>query len=148
MEHKHTFEWTDGSSSAADNMIRLFKARGIAWGRDAGGALCMVKGGAMVPVTYYRIEGSLFGIAPRPMRTTDYFRMTAQELSADAGDGYTKEDCMILDSTANNYPFCETLLDALEKADHLKHTVGYESVTILERVNNHYAVLAYGLEWN
>lgn len=146
MEHKLTFEWTDGRTCAADNMIRVFKENNIPWYRDQFFNLCasLDPERPAGPVEYYQIDGRLFGIAMRPMSTFEYFHLTNEELYADRGNGYTKEDCMILDSTELYRPFCETLLDALEMADYSEKQ-GYETVLILRRINNHYAVIARGL---
>ena len=143
MEHKFTFEWTTGS--AADNMICLFREKGIRYERDGSFRLCACigPGSFPVPVEYYHITGRLFGITRKPQRTTEYFRLSPEELNADKGDGYTKEDCLLCDENPSADPFCDTLLSALEKADRYS-AIGYEDIHILERLNNKYAVIAYG----
>lgn len=143
MYHKFTFEWTTGS--AADNMIRLFREKGIHYERDQNFRLCACigPGPVPVPVEYYHISGVLFGIAQKPQRTTEYFHLSPEALSADKGDGYTKEDCLLCDENPSADPFCDTLLSALEKADHYS-SIGYEDIRILERLNNKYGVVAYG----
>lgn len=146
MEHNLTFDWTDGRTCAADNMIRVFKEKGIPWHRDSSFNLCAAigPGSAFVPTEYYHIAGETFGIVPRPVSTAEYFRLSNEELFQDRGNGYTKEDCMILDHTVINCPFCDSLLYALEMADEYQKQ-GYETVDIVKRINNHYAVLARGL---
>lgn len=143
MEHKFTFEWTTGS--AADNMIRLFRENGIRYERDQYFRLCACIGPdpALVPVEYYQITGRLFGITQKPQRTTEYFHLSPEELNADRGDGWNREDCLLCDHNPDALPFCPTLLMALEMADHYSR-VGYEDIHILERLNNQYGVVAYG----
>lgn len=142
MEHKHTFEWTTGS--AADNMIRLFRERGIRYEYRAFQlCACIGPGSAPVPVEYYKINGNLYGITQKPMRTSEYFHLSPEALFTDKGDGWTKEDCLLCDENPDAHPFCDTLLDALEKAAHYA-AVGYEDIHILERINNKYGVVAYG----
>ena len=94
MEHKLTFEWTDGRTCAADNMIRVFESKGIPWHRDTCFNLCAAigPGSAFVPTEYYHIAGKTFGIAPRPVSTAEYFHVSNDELYQDRGHGYTKED--------------------------------------------------------
>ena len=143
MEHRHTFEWTTGS--AADNMIPLFRENDIRYEYDGSFRLCacIVPGSAPVPVEYYHITGRLFGITQKPQRTSEYFHLSPDELNADRGDGYTKEDCLLCNENPSADPFCDTLLAALEKADHY-FRIGYEDIHILERLNNKYGVIAYG----
>ena len=143
MEHKYTFEWTTGSAS--DNMTRLFREKGIRYEYDSSFRLCacICPGPAPVPVEYYHISGKLFGITQKPQRTSEYFHLPPEALFADKGDGYTKEDCLLCDKSPDAHPFCDTLLDALEKAAHYA-AAGYEDIHILERINNKYGVVAYG----
>ena len=141
MEHKHTFEWMTGS--AADNMTRLFREKGIRYEYDSAFRLCACIGPAPVPVEYYQITGRLFGITQKPQRTTEYFQLSPEVLYTDMGDGWTKEDCLLCDNSPDALPFCSTLLIALEKADHYARA-GYEDIHILERLNNQYGVVAYG----
>lgn len=143
MEHKYTFEWTAGSAS--DNMIRLFRENGIRYEYKGGFTLCACIGSSstLAPVEYYQITGRLFGITQKPQRTTEYFHLSPDELNADNGDGYTKEDCLLCDENPSADPFCDTLLSALEKAERYAK-IGYEDIRILERLNNKYGVVAYG----
>lgn len=144
MEHLLTFEWLTGS--AADNMTRVFRELDIPYERNASFELCAAIGSdheALVPVTYYRIDGNIYGIAERPMRTTTYFGMPPEALAHDKGDGYTKEDCMLLDRNPEARPFCDTLKEALEKVWDYED-LGYDDIHILERLNNRYAVIAHG----
>ena len=143
MNRDLTFEWTTGS--AADNMICLFRELEIPYEYDASFRLCAVIGEdkALVPVTYYRIDGNTFGIVQTPQRTTQFFGLSPDALAKDMGHTYTKEECMLLDKSPDCYPFCDTLLDALEKAAHYE-AIGYDDIHILERINNRYAVIAHG----
>lgn len=75
------------------------------------------------------------------INTTDYFHLPAEELAKDGGDGYTKEDNMILDQTEEHLPFCFQKSDALRKANYYKK-VGYREVCVLKCITNQYAVLA------
>ena len=142
MKHRYTFDWTNKSLCAADYMMRFFREHHIIYGHNSGFELCAcLDGKSCLPVTYYHIEENTFGIAYRPFRTCNYFRMPNKELSEENNNGYTKEECLILDSGENDHPFCETLLDAMEQAEYYREN-GYQDVTVLERLNNHYAVIA------
>lgn len=143
MKHEYTFEWTTGS--AADNMIRLFREKNIHYEYDCYFNLCACigPGSDPVPVEYYQIADRLFGIAQKPQRTGEYFHLSPAVLYADMGDGWTKEDCLLCDESPDAQPFCDTLLEALEKAARYA-AVGYEEIHILERLNNKYGVVAYG----
>lgn len=142
MEHKLTFEWITGS--AADNMARIFKALDIPYEHTFSGIRAGIgEDGSVVPVEYYHIEESIYGITEKPQRTTAYFGLSPEVLAHDKGDGYTKEDCVLLDKSPDAYPFCDTLKEALEKAQHYED-LGYDDIHILERLNNRYAVIAHG----
>lgn len=143
MNHKCTFEWTAGS--AADNMIHFFREKSIRYEYDSSFNLCACIGSnsALVPVEYYHITGRLFGITQKPQRTSEYFHLSPDELNVDKGNGYTKEDCLLCDEDPSAHPFCDTLLAALEKADHYA-AMGYKDIHILERLNNKYGVIAHG----
>ena len=144
MTHAPTFEWLTGS--AADNMIRIFKELEIEYGYNDSFVLCArldFQQSEMVPVTYYHIEDNIYGITVKPQRTSTYFDMSPEALACDKGDGYTKEECMLLDRNPGADPFCNTLKDALEKAWHYED-IGYDDIHILERINNKYAVIAHG----
>lgn len=141
MKHKYTFNWETGS--AAENMIRLFHEKGIRYKYDGTFRLCACIGPSLVPVEYYHITGRLFGITQKPQRTTEYFHLGTDELNANMGDGWTREDCLLCDESPDALPFCNTLLAALEKADHYA-SFGYEDIHILQRINNRYGVIAYG----
>lgn len=142
MLHKLTFEWLTGS--AADNMVKLFKALDIPYEHTVSGVCAGIgEGGEIVPVEYYRIEGNIYGITEKPQRTTAYFGLSPDVLARDKGDGYTKEECVLLDKNPEALPFCDTLLEALEKSEHYA-AIGYDDIHILERINNRYAVIAYG----
>lgn len=144
MIHAPTFEWLTGS--AADNMIRVFKELEIEYEYNDSFALCArlaFPQSPMEPVEYYHIEGNIYGITEKPQRTTDYFGLSPEVLAHDKGDGYTKEDCMLLDRNPEARPFCDTLKEALEKSWHYED-LGYDDIHILERLNNRYAVIAHG----
>lgn len=142
MLHKLTFEWLTGSAS--DNMVKLFKALDIPYEHTMSGIRAAIgEDDAVVPVTYYHIEGSLYGVIEKPPRTVEYFGLSPAALAADKGDGYTKEECVLLDKNPEGRPFCDTLLEALEKAEHYA-AIGYDDIHILERINNKYAVIAHG----
>ena len=144
MIHAPTFEWLAGS--AADNMIRVFKELDIEYERNESFELCArlaFPESAMAPVTYYQVEGNIYGIAEKPKRTTTYFGLSPEALARDKGDGYTKEDCILLDMNPEARPFCDTLKEALEKSWHYED-LGYDDIHILERLNNRYAVIAHG----
>lgn len=145
MKHGLTFEWIGGNTSAADHMKNTFKAHGIPfrYGKyfDLQAAL---NGSDFVPVEYYHIGGQTFGIVEKPARTSGYFGIPAPELYAETADGYTREECRILDATEEGSPFCASLLDAVEKADYYRRH-GYQDITILQTVGAKwykYAVLA------
>lgn len=142
MEHKHTFEWITGS--AADNMIRLFREKGIHYEYDYYFNLCACigPGSAPIPVEYYHIADRLFGITKKPQRTGAYFHLPPDVLYADRGDGWTMEDRLLCDENPDAQPSCDTLLEALEKAAHYA-AVGYEDIHILERLDNKYGIVAY-----
>jgi len=142
MNHNLAFEWLTGC--AADNMIRLFRELDIEYKRSMYGLRAAIgPDSEMVPVSYYRIEGNIFGIVQAPQMTSEYFGITPERLHADKGDGYTKEDCVLLDKSPDANPFCDTLLEALEKAEHYKE-IGYDDIVVLQRLNSHYAVIAHG----
>ena len=74
----------------------------------------------------------------------EFFGLTAEELVAPNGDGYTKEDLVILDATAEQNPWCATIDDAMEKANCYR-AMGYNDVVIIKSVNQnewyHYFVI-------
>lgn len=136
MEHKLTFHWTGGSTSAADHMKETFKAAGIPWQYSAGMALqADLDGSGFVSVDYYQIEGDTFGIIEKPPRTSEYFGIPAEKLYQEQpdADGYTREDYLVLDHTEETLPFAGNLLAAVEKADRYRRA-GYEDITIFEAV--------------
>jgi len=142
MLHKLIFVWNAGS--AADNMVKLFKALDIPYEHTMSGVRAAIgEDGAIVPVEYYHIEEDLYGVIEKPPRTSEYFGLSPAALAAVKGDGYTKEECVLLDKNPEARPFCDTLLEALEKADHYA-AIGYDDIHILKRLNDRYAVIAHG----
>lgn len=144
MDTNLTFTWTEGTASS--RMIETFKAHGIAYDDYYGQPRAKLDGENYVPVDYYQIERDTFGIVPKPMRTTQKFGMTTDELLKRDDDGYTKEIKMIYDSTEDSLPFVTGLRRAFEKAGEYRKA-GYANVEILGMISyNCYAVLATGYD--
>lgn len=140
MDTNLTFTWTEGT--ARSRMIDTFKAHGIAYDDYYGQPRAKLDGKEYVPVEYYQIEGRLFGIVQKPMRTTQKFNLSPDELLKKDSAGYSKEENIILDHTETNYPFATGLGNAIVKADACRKA-GYANVEILSMVKyNSYAVLA------
>lgn len=133
MLHELTFDWIGGETTAADHMIKLFKARGIPFRYDYFQLCAALNGSDFVPVEYYKIDGCTFGIVEKPRRLCDVFGITPEEAMKDMGYSYTKEDCIALDHNPDANPFAFSLRDALEKADHYRRA-GHENVQILRAV--------------
>lgn len=146
MNHKLTFEWIDGNTTAADNMIKVFKAARIPWRYGSAFNLqANLDGSGFVTVEYYKIAGNTFGITKQPRRTSEYFGIPAQELYRDKpnADGYFPEELKVLDATEEpGRIMAGSLLEALEMADY-HHREGYEDVEILESLqhNERYFVI-------
>ena len=141
MKHGLTFDWIGGNTTAADNMIKTFKAAGIPWRYGSAFNLqANLDGSGFVDVDYYKIDGRTFGITKQPRRTSEYLGIPAQELYRDKpdADGYFLEELKILDSTEEpGQILAGNLKIALETADYCHRCLCYEDVEIMESVQHY-----------
>jgi hypothetical protein len=139
------------NTTAANAMTRLFKANNIRFHENLYFEICAdIDGtGQLVRVDYFNIGHdpetglNLFEIVEKPRRTAEFFNMTGDELYADTGDGWTKEDCLLADLHPEAKPWTATLKDAIEKAKDLKTIYTDRNVEILQTISNKYAVVVY-----
>ena len=140
MKHGLTFDWIGGNTTAADHMIKTFKAAGIPWRYGSAFNLqADLDGSGFASVEYYRIAGDTFGITKLPPRTSEYFGIPAQELYRDKpdADGYFPEELKALDATEEpGRILAGSLLEALEMADYHRRA-GYETVDIVESLQHY-----------
>ena len=140
MEHKLTFEWTNGNSSAADNMIQIFKAAGIRWQYNPCSNLqAALNGSDFVNVEYYKISGNTYGITEKPVCASKYFGIPSAALYRLHPDeyGFYPEELKALDRTEEPGRFLAcNLCSALELADEYSRA-GYETVDIVESLQNY-----------
>lgn len=146
MDTNLTFTWTEGTASS--RMIETFKAHGIAYSEGYYGQLrAKLDGENYVTVDYYHIEGDTFGIVPEPMRTTQKFGKTADELlkKYSYNSGMNLEDWLILNLEKSKSITVPGLKNAVKCADECRKQ-GYSKVEILQRVRGfqRYEVIAYG----
>lgn len=139
-----TFTYTAGSA-----MIKLFKENNISWYYKYDAIYADIhKNGAPVKVDYYFIDKdpetglTLHGIYEAPATTSKYFNLSSVELYKSNSDGYTKEEALLCDNCPDAHPFADDYLSAQAKADYYR-SIGCDDITILQRINNKYAVVAY-----
>ena len=139
MNHKLTFNWIGGNTSAADHMKKTFNAAGIPWRYGSFFNLqAALNGSDYVNVEYYQISGNLFGITEKPPRASKYFGVPSEELYQEKpnADGYFREELKALDRTEEPGQFMTNgLLSALEMADYYRRA-GYESVDIVQSIQD------------
>lgn len=149
MNHKLTFNWIGGNTSAADHMKKTFNAAGIPWRYGSFFNLqAALNGSDYVNVEYYQISGNLFGITEKPPRASKYFGVPSEELYQEKpnADGYFREELKALDRTEEPGRFLAgNLLAALEMADEYRRG-GYETVDIVASCQHYgrYYVLCRG----
>lgn len=141
-----TFTFTYTAASA---MIKLFKENNIDWYYKYDQIYADIhKNGKPVKVDYYFIAKdpqtglTLHGIMEAPESTTQYFKLSSEELYSSNSDGWTKEECLLCDNCPDAHPFADDYISALHKADYYK-SIGCENIKILQRIDNKYAVIAY-----
>ena len=138
------FYWNGENASANMHMVKAFQNNGLKYRTNEYFTLEAEIGenGEMVPVECYHVDGNLYGITQKPRSTSAYFKLTPEELYSKNSDGYTKEEALLCDHNIHAKPFCNSLLNAVNKvADYKK--LGCEGIEILERINNQYAVVCY-----
>jgi len=136
------FYWKGKFTSPSKHMIQMFNENYIRWEKDPYGTLFAEIGpnNEMVPVEYYHVAGNLYGITEKPRSTSEYFKLTPEELYKENSDGYSKEDALLCDNNVHAKPFAKDLYHAIRKAaDYI--AIGCDGVEILQTISNRYAVV-------